>query len=74
MSIEDGVARLIMSGHRNSPIFREQIERAQTLRRSLEGIGQPKPEATQDRGRDRSGEFQPIERPSIFRTLVSATK
>jgi hypothetical protein len=72
MSIEEGLARLMMSGHRNSPVFREQIERARTLKRRVEGNLPSNPVAPRQSGRDRSVEFQPIARPNIVRTIVDA--
>jgi len=71
MSIEDGLARLMMSGHGNAAVFREQIERARNLKRMAESAVQTKPGEPQNAGRDRSGEFQPVARPSIVRTIAN---
>jgi hypothetical protein len=74
MSIEEGLARLKMSGHRNSPQYREQVERVRSLMRKFEATTQAYPEILPPAGRDRSGEFQPMTRPTIVRALADTAK
>lgn len=71
MSIEDSLARLRMTGIGDSLLFREQIERARSLKRQVEGSLSPSSPGLQlSAGRDRSGDLKPVARPAIVRVLA----
>lgn len=68
MSIQDSLAKLAMSGHKNTPAFKEQIERAKSFKLSVSNAIGNTTNMPQHAGRDRSGEFQPIVRPITVRS------
>jgi hypothetical protein len=64
MNITHQVEQLQMYPAKASDQFRAQLERARAAREQFSGSDRPAP------GIDRSGEFIPVPRPQIVRTLV----
>jgi hypothetical protein len=64
VSIAETIEQLRESPPEMSPEFKEQLERARVARERLDG--EPAPV----KGIDRSGEFTPVERPTIVRAVV----
>ena len=65
MSIAETIDHLRQSPPEMSPEFKEQLERARAAREQLDG--EPAPA----KGMDRSGDFTPVARPTIVRSVVS---